>query len=65
MTFADLLTTLETRGALTASRVKDCGTSIKYLAAPSAQPAQSSARSTPPAGMEPRGRKRWRPTSPR
>ena len=33
MTLADLLTTLETRGALTASRMKDCKTSLKYLAA--------------------------------
>jgi integrase len=32
-TLADLLTTLETRGALPASRAKDCRTSIKYLAA--------------------------------
>ena len=32
MTLADLLTTLETRGALPASRVKDLKTSIKYLA---------------------------------
>jgi hypothetical protein len=33
MTLADLLTTLESRGALKASRVKDCGTSLRYLAA--------------------------------
>jgi hypothetical protein len=33
MTLADLLTTLETRAALPASRMKDCKTSIKYLAA--------------------------------
>ena len=33
MTFADLLATLETRGALHASRVKDMKTSLRYLAA--------------------------------
>jgi hypothetical protein len=33
MTFADLLTELETCGALTASRVKDMKTSLRYLAA--------------------------------
>lgn len=32
MTLADLLTALETRGALTASRVKDMKTSLRYLA---------------------------------
>jgi hypothetical protein len=32
MTFADMLTTLETRGALTPSRVKDVKTSLRYLA---------------------------------
>ena len=32
MTLADLLTTLDTRGALPATRVKDCKTSLKYLA---------------------------------
>jgi hypothetical protein len=32
MTFADLLTTLEARGALTPSRVKDLRTSLTYLA---------------------------------
>ena len=32
MTFADLLTTLETRAALHASRVKDMKTSLRYLA---------------------------------
>ena len=32
MTLADLLTTLETRGALVASRVKDLKTSLRYLA---------------------------------
>jgi hypothetical protein len=31
-TLADLLTTLETHGALPASRAKDCKTSLKYLA---------------------------------
>jgi hypothetical protein len=33
MTFADLITTLDTRGALPASRVKDMKTSLRYLAA--------------------------------
>ena len=33
MTLADLLTTLETRGALPASRAKDMKTSLRYLAA--------------------------------
>ena len=32
MTFAELLTALETRGALPASRLKDCKTSLRYLA---------------------------------
>ena len=32
MTLADLLTTLDTRGALPASRVKDMKTSLRYLA---------------------------------
>jgi hypothetical protein len=32
MTFADLLTTLETKGALKPSRVKDVRTSLRYLA---------------------------------
>jgi hypothetical protein len=32
MTLADLLTTLDTRGTLPASRVKDCKTSLRYLA---------------------------------
>jgi hypothetical protein len=32
MTFADMLTTLETRGALKPSRVKDVRTALKYLA---------------------------------
>jgi hypothetical protein len=38
MTFADLLTTLATRGALPASRVKDCRTSMRYLAHALGQP---------------------------
>ena len=33
MTFADLLPTLEARGALPPSRAKDCKTSLRYLAA--------------------------------
>ena len=32
MTLADLLTTLETRGALPVTRAKDCKTSLRYLA---------------------------------
>jgi hypothetical protein len=38
MTFADLLTTLETRAALPASRVKDMKTSLRYLAHALGQP---------------------------
>ena len=39
MTFADLLATLETRGALPASRAKDLKTSLRYLAAALGHPA--------------------------
>jgi hypothetical protein len=38
MTFADLLTALEIRAALRASRAKDCKTSLRYLAAALGQP---------------------------
>ena len=38
MMFADLLATLETRGALHASRVKDMKTSLRYLAHALGQP---------------------------
>ena len=64
MTLADLLATLETSGALHASRVKDMKTSLTLSGrTPSARPAWSSVPLTPPVGIPPPGRPHWRPTS--
>ena len=46
MTLADLLTTLQTRAGLPASRAKDMKTSLRYLAAALGASSLSSARST-------------------
>ena len=64
MTLADLLTTLETRGALPASRVKDLKTSLRYLAAALGQASPGAVpggRRLP--GCRHVGGRRWRPTS--